>query len=295
MKYPASMTSFGRGDENDGTSGWTVEIRSVNHKFSDIRVKLPRQFNALEEKIKKEVSSCFTRGHVDVIITATGQIADTKNFHVNDKLARQYYRCLLQLKKEMALPTSANDLTLLATFPDVIKTLDEQIDTEAIWPSLYKVLLLALKDCQDMREREGESRVKDLLVRINTIDNTVKKIDQAVPDLVQQKKMLLQDRIAKLLDNAEINQDRFEQEVAILADRIDVTEELVRLNSHINQFKHFLDIQEPVGRRLDFLLQEFLREINTIASKISDASIAHLTVELKNEVEKIREQVQNLE
>jgi uncharacterized protein (TIGR00255 family) len=289
------MTSFGRGDETDGTTGWTVEIRTVNHKFCDIRIKIPRQLNSLEEKIKKEVTRYFSRGHVDVIITPTGLNTDSKEFHVNKTLARQYYKCLLQLKREMAIPASANDLTLLANYPDVIKTIEQQIDVDQIWSSLQTVILQALNICQDMREREGVSLKKDLLERIDSIQDTVNGIETRIPDLVTQKKTALQERIVKLLANSEISPERFDQEVALLADKLDVTEEIVRLRSHINQFRHFLALNEPVGRRLDFLLQEFLREINTTASKISDASIAHLTVELKNEVEKIREQVQNLE
>jgi uncharacterized protein (TIGR00255 family) len=146
-----------------------------------------------------------------------------------------------------------------------------------------------------MREREGALLKNDLLERIHSVQSSMDKIEKLIPDIALQKKSALQERIAKLLTNSEISPERFDQEVAILADKVDVTEELVRLKSHINQFQHFLELNEPVGRRLDFLLQEFLREINTTASKISDATIAHLTVELKNEVEKMREQVQNLE
>jgi len=289
------MTSFGRGDETDGISGWTVEIRSVNHKFCDIRIKLPRQLTILEDKIKKVVSAYFSRGHIDVIITPSGQHSDAKEFYVNTTLARQYYKCLLQLKREMSLPSSTDDLALLASYPDIISTSEQHIDVEQLWPPLQSVLILALTTCQDMREREGSLLKKDLLQRLESINVAVSKIEQLVPDLVVQKKTALQERIAKLVINAEYNPERLEQEIAILADKVDVTEEIVRLYSHIKQFQHFLDLNEPVGRRLDFLLQEFLREINTTASKISDATTAHLTVELKNEVEKMREQVQNLE
>lgn len=295
MNYPASMTSFGRGDETDGLTGWTVEIRSVNHKFCDIRIKIPRQYTGLEEQIKKEVASFITRGHIDVVITPSGESSEIKELHVNQSLAKQYYKCLLQLKKEINLPATNDDLSLLATFPDVIKATDKETDIEHIWPSLHKALLEGLTKSQDMREREGSSLKNDLLQRVQFVSDTVKKIEEKAPALVEQKKLALQERLNKLLENSEINVERLDQEVALLADRSDVTEELVRLHSHIDQFRHFLEIQEPAGRRLDFLLQEFLREINTTASKISDASVAHLTVELKNEVEKMREQVQNLE
>ena len=295
MNYPASMTSFGRGDAADGLMGWTVEIRSVNHKFCDIRLKIPRQYAGLEEQIKKEVSGHITRGHIDVMITPSGQSAEVKELHVNHDLAQQYYKCLLELKKETNQPATNDDLSLLANFPDVIKATNKETDIEQIWPALRNTVLDALAKCQDMREREGASLKNDLMQRLQFVYDTVKKIGEKIPDLVDQKKQALKERVSKLLENSEITPERLDQEIALLADKADVTEEIVRLYSHIDQFRHFLDIQEPVGRRLDFLLQEFLREINTTASKISDASIAHLTVELKNEVEKMREQVQNLE
>lgn len=295
MTYPASMTSFGRGDVSDGTLGWTVEVRSVNHKFCDIRIKIPRQFTSFEERIKKEVANIFSRGHVDVIITPSGQTTEVKELHINHSLARQYYECLLQLKKEISLPSSSEDLSLIATFPDVIQSQDKDMDIEQLWPSLHQAVLQSLHTCQDMREREGTNLKSDLLQRVQCVFETVQKIEEKTPMLVEQKKRTLQERVGKLLDNSELNPDRLNQEVALLADKSDVTEEIVRIYSHIDQFRHFLDISEPVGRRLDFLLQEFLREINTTASKISDADVAHLTVELKNEVEKMREQVQNLE
>ena len=295
MKYPASMTSFGRGDVSDGTLGWTVEVRSVNHKFCDIRIKIPRQFTSFEERIKKEVANIFSRGHVDVIITPSGQATEVKELHINHSLARQYYECLLQLKKEISLPPSSDDLSLIATFPDVIQSQNKDTDIEQLWPSLQQAVLQSLHTCQDMREREGTNLKSDLLQRVQFVFETIQKIEEKIPMLVEQKKRTLQERVGKLLDNSELNPDRLNQEVALLADKLDITEEIVRIYSHIDQFRHFLDISEPVGRRLDFLLQEFLREINTTASKISDADVAHLTVELKNEVEKMREQVQNLE
>jgi len=295
MKYPASMTSFGRGDVSDGALGWTVELRSVNHKFCDIRIKIPRQYTGFEERIKKEVSTYFSRGHVDIIITPSGQTSEVKELHINKNLARQYYKCLLQLKKEICLPPSSNDLSLIATFPDVIQSQKTDSDIELLWPALQQSLLQSLHKCQDMREREGSNLKTDLLQRVQFVHDTVQKIDEKIPMLVEQKKIALQERVSKLLDNSELNPDRLNQEIALIADKSDVTEELVRIHSHIDQFRHFLDISEPVGRRLDFLLQEFLREINTTASKISDADVAHLTVELKNEVEKMREQVMNLE
>jgi len=183
----------------------------------------------------------------------------------------------------------------VANYPNVIFAGDEVEDLEATWEVLRQALQQALELTQDMREREGLSLKNDLLGRLDFLAATRERISDKIPELTGQKLTALEERIAKLVSDVEIDPARLAQEIAILADKADVTEELVRLGSHIDQFRHFLEQQEPVGRRLDFLLQEFLREINTMASKISDVAIAHQAVELKNELEKMREQVQNLE
>ena len=183
----------------------------------------------------------------------------------------------------------------MASYPNVIYAMDETEDLEAVWDILRQALLQALELTWDMREREGLSLKNDLLARLDFLASTKEQIKEKIPELTVQKQVSLQERIAKLAKDVDIDPVRIAQEIAIIADKADVTEELVRLTSHIDQFRHFLNQQEPVGRRLDFLLQELLREINTMASKISDAGIAHQAVELKNELEKMREQVQNLE
>lgn len=295
MKYPASMTAFGRGQQSNGSGDWIVEIRSVNHRFCDIRIKMPRQYAALEEKIKKEISAHFTRGHIDVLITPASDLAETKKLSVNLPLARQYHNCLRELKKDLFFPPSESELSLVANYPNVISSGAEEENLDKTWDILQAALNQALLLCHEMREREGQSLKTDLLQRLDFLQETQQIITARIPELVLQKQVALQERIVKLTENIDIDPDRIAQEIAIISDKADVTEELVRLSSHIDQFRHFLKKQEPVGRRLDFLLQEFLREINTMASKISDAGIAHQSVELKNEVEKMREQVQNLE
>jgi uncharacterized protein (TIGR00255 family) len=295
MKFPISMTAFGRGEHVLHNIGWTVEIKSVNHRYCDIRIKMPRQYAGLEERIKKEISPFYSRGHIEVLVTPAPNLAEGKTLSVNLLLARQYHNCLMEINTDLGLPASGTELTLVANYPNVIYATDEAENLEAIWDVLRQALLQALELTRDMREREGLSLKNDLLARLDFLSATKEQISEKIPEMTVQKQASLQERIAKLANEVDIDPDRIAQEIAIIADKADVTEELVRLTSHIDQFRHFLEQQEPVGRRLDFLLQEFLREINTMASKISDAGIAHQAVELKNELEKMREQVQNLE
>ncbi|MCB2181389.1 MAG: YicC family protein [Desulfobulbaceae bacterium] len=295
MNYPLSMTAFGRGEQVSDAGGWVVELRSLNHRFCDVRIKMPRQYTMLEEKIKREVTRFYSRGHVEVVITPPADIVDTKNLNVNLPLARQYHNCLLELKEELHFNSAESELSLVANYPNVITANDEHEDLDLVWDMLSKALQQSLDFAQDMREREGISLKKDLLARLDFLSTTKERIEEKIPQFTLQKQQTLQERIGKLTEGIDLDPDRIAQEIAIIADKADVTEELVRLTSHIEQFRHFLEKQEPVGRRLDFLLQEFLREINTMASKISDVGVAHQAVELKNEVEKMREQVQNLE
>ncbi len=295
MKYPVSMTAFGRGEHLTQTSGWTVEIRSVNHRFSDIRIKIPRQFSGLEEKVKKEIALFYSRGHIEVVITPASSISETRSLNVDLPLARQYRDCLEKIKQELLLPSSISDLDLIASYPNVIVSGEQEQNLDEEWVVLRHALQEALVLTGDMRQREGKSLKTDLLERLDLLTEVRKQIGERIPELTVQKQEALRERVLKLTSEIDIDQNRLTQEIALIADKADVTEELVRLTSHIDQFRHFLEKQEPVGRRLDFLLQEFLREINTMASKISDANIAHQAVELKNEVEKMREQVQNLE
>ena len=293
MKRPLSMTAFGRG-EAGSKQHWTVELRSVNHRFCDIKVKLPREYGVLEDKIKKEISAVFSRGHIEVLVSVSGSSAGGAQAQVNLGLAGQYLACLEQLKSTFNLPGRPT-LAQLAAFQDVISEEKCEEDLETVWEELREALTLALAACLQMRFAEGLSLKTDLLARLDSFEATVNSIKSAIPGLVAKREATLRERLAALLAGAELDPLRLSQEVVILADRYDVTEELVRLQSHIQQFNAFMELDEPVGRRLDFLLQEFLREINTLSSKINDSEVIHKTVDLKNEIEKIREQAQNLE
>jgi len=289
-----SMTGFGRGESEHGGRIWTVEIRCVNNRFLDLKTKLPRGYAGLEERIRKKVSEFQQRGRVDLVLSVSGDFSDLQHVSVNLEIARNYHQALGLLADEFALDGEIT-LAQLSSYPDVIVREQKEEDLEVIWPHVEQALVSALESCSLMRSQEGEALVSDLQARLASFEVTIDTIEQSVPQLVQQRENNLKERLEKLLDNTEIEPMRLAQEVALLADKTDVTEEIVRLRSHIKQFAAFVCEAGAVGRKLDFLIQEFLREVNTIASKINDASVAHHTVDLKSELEKMREQVQNIE
>lgn len=294
MKRPLSMTAYGRGDSLAGPKSWIVELRSVNHKFLDISIRMPRKYLGLEERIKKELGRHYSRGHVDVSLTPGTENGDAISLAANLPLARNYYQCLEAIRQELGL-NDRPTLAMIRDFKDIITAQEEEEDLEAVWPLVEEALRQAIANALVMREQEGEALKRELLGRLNAFAQTVSAIARDVPAIVQRRTEKLKERLAILLQGVDLDPMRLAQEMAIMADKTDITEEVVRLHSHISQFAGFLETDEPVGRRLDFLLQEFLREINTLAAKISDASVAHLSVELKTEVEKLREQIQNLE
>ncbi|MFO7605029.1 MAG: YicC/YloC family endoribonuclease [Desulfurivibrionaceae bacterium] len=295
MSRPLSMTSFGRGQHTANSRAWTVEIRSVNHRFCDIKIRLPRKYGALEERIKKEITASYGRGHVEVNIGYSGEEEGAVLLKTDLALARQYLNCLMELNDELEL-NSSPDLAMIADYREVISSEDREENLDQTWAEgIQPALAAALDECLKMRRTEGAYLKKDLLERLTIITETAGKIELMIPDLIEEKKISLEGRLKEILNSHELDQARLAQEVAVIIDKADVTEELVRLKSHIAQFEKFLDLDESAGRRLDFLLQEFLREINTLASKITNAEVAYLAVEIKNELEKMREQVQNLE
>ena len=228
-------------------------------------------------------------------IIVNGDFSDLVQVTVNHDLALRYKQALTEIATECDVDTGIH-ATTLASFPDVLVREQKSEDIEdVIWPILQPAVQKALEECDRMRLQEGASLQDDLVGRLQFFSDTIDAIEKQVPVLVMQRQTAMQERLEKLLDNVQIEPQRLAQEVAMIADKTDVTEEIVRLHSHIEQFKHFIRENTAVGRKLDFLIQEFLREVNTIASKINDAKVAHLTVALKSELEKMREQVQNIE
>ena len=297
MGRPLSMTGFGRGEASSKGCSWIVELRAVNHRYQDISIKAPRRFIGWEERIKKEISFYHTRGRVDVYVNFNDEGIETARLKTDLPLAREYLSCLQEIMAELSIPGEP-DLALLASYRDIISPLDDEAGAEMLeelWPAFSEALVGALNECLKMRQSEGDTLRKDLSARLISLQKKIDLIEQSLPQIIKMRENSLKERLDILLSGVDIDPLRLAQEVAILVDKTDVSEEIVRLRSHVEQFEGFLELDEPVGRRLDFLLQEFLREVNTIASKISNAETAHMTVGIKNDLEKIREQVQNLE
>ena len=294
MKEVKSMTGFGRGEATADGRTWRIEMRCVNNRHLDLHIKLPRGYAMLEERIRRRVSESQQRGRVDLYVNVDGDFSDLTTVRFNPALAHGYHRALTELARELELAERPR-LAELAAYPEVLVVEQQGEDEEAAWSVAGRALEQALADCGEMRAREGAAMAEDLNTRLTTFAGVLDRVEQALPTLLADRQTQLQERLNKILDRVQLDEQRLAQEVAILADKTDVSEEIVRLRSHISQFHAFLASGEPVGRKLDFLLQEFLREVNTLASKISDAAIAHLTVELKGELEKMREQVQNIE
>ena len=297
MGKPLSMTGFGRGEAGSGRGTWIVELRTVNHRYLDLAIKLPRRFIGWEERIKKEISVYHVRGRVDIYATLNDENITAPRLKADLALAREYFACLQEIAGALSLPEEP-DLPMLASFRDIIAPLDEASAAETLedyWPPFSEALEAALEECRKMRQNEGEALQKDILTRLDIFHKKVDVIEESLPGIMQKREKNLKERLDILLAGVDIDPVRLAQEAAVLVDKSDVSEEIVRLRSHVKQLRTFFELDEPIGRRLDFLVQEFLREVNTIASKINDAETAHITVSMKNDIEKIREQVQNLE
>ncbi|MGB3209563.1 MAG: YicC/YloC family endoribonuclease [Desulforhopalus sp.] len=289
-----SMTGFGRGEFERGGRVWAAEIRCVNNRYLDLKMKLPRGCASLEEKIRKKVAETHLRGRVDLFLSVSGDFTDLQEVKINIPLAESYRNALQSLSDEFALESNITAQTLVS-YPDVLIREQQDEDLAIVWEMVEKAIDAALESCDTMRSQEGKALAADLVARLAFFDKTIASIEESIPELLEQRQKHLQERLEKLLTNVQLDPSRLAQEVAIMADKTDVTEEIVRLRCHIGQFTLFLSEGVGIGRKLDFLIQEFLREVNTLASKINDATVAHLTVDLKSELEKMREQVQNIE
>ncbi len=292
----SSMTGYGRKEiSTSGESRLTIEIRSVNNRFMDIQIRAPRMLAALEPRIKKSVQDGFSRGRFDVFISRNGQQQAAARLMVDETLAGQYIQVLRTLKDRFGV-SGEIDLQLLASLPGLLAVSEEKEDIEEIWHALSGGLADALEELRRMRAAEGKSLITDMNRRIDSIEEHLQAVQSLAPYTVDLTRKRISETVAKLL-NEPPDPVRLAQEIAILAERTDVTEELTRLSSHISQFRELTSEQTgvPVGRKLDFLLQEMGREANTIASKAMNSAIAHKVVDIKAELEKIREQAQNIE
>ncbi len=289
-----SMTGFGRAEGTTTLGKVIVESRSVNHRYCDINIKLPKRLTLFESRIKELVRSQVSRGRIDVSVRLEGAGEETVQLSVNLGLAEQYHRALQDLKEKLQLKDNIT-LSLMAGAKDLITAKEEQGDIEPYWQEALPVLKQSLKNMDDMKRFEGESLRKDLRQRTEHVVQQLELIKQQFPPRLRAAFNRLYDRLRSLLEGPDTDPLRFQQEVAFLVERTDITEEIVRGESHLTQFSSLLGANEPVGRKMDFLLQEIHREVNTVSAKASDAEISQIVVEIKSELEKIREQVQNIE
>ncbi|MGI6285381.1 YicC/YloC family endoribonuclease [Neomoorella humiferrea] len=289
-----SMTGYGRGEAKSDGLTVTVEIRSVNQRFLDVVVRLPRLYAALEEKIRQVIKNALSRGRVEVMISINEEFGEKRPLTVDMGLAMAYYNALKELAQKLALSADITAEKLLA-FPEVVKIAEPQWDEAVLWPVVEEALTKALDELLAMRRAEGGRLKADLEKRLLYIRQQVEAIRERAPEVPREYAKRLRERIAELCGGIPLDPGRLEMEVALLAERADVTEEIVRLLSHLEQLALAMDGTEPAGRRLDFILQEMWREINTIGAKAGDLAISNLVVAVKGELEKMREQVQNLE
>lgn len=289
-----SMTGYGRSEAVIGSKKITVEIKSVNHRFSDYNIKIPRQYSYLEEHVRKMISESVSRGKIDVYINIETQGEADKIITVNKELAGNYISAMRELCTEYGLK---DDLTLssIISFSDIFSSELKRDNEDELWKNVSSVIQPALEAFISMREREGSRIEEDLVARVEYMAGLVREIDKRSPETVKEYQEKLYAKIHELLGEQSIDESRILTETAIFADKVAVNEETVRLFSHFDEFKEIINSGEPAGRRLDFLIQEINREVNTIGSKASDLDIAKTVVTLKGEVEKLREQVQNIE
>ena len=289
-----SMTGYGRAREMLNKRDITVEIRSVNNRYLDCTVKMPRAYIFTEDAIKSRVQKRIARGKVDVFVSIDTSAADVSVVALNEPLARSYYEALKRLQGALELEGGLTAVTL-ARFPDVLTVTKAEEDVDTVSADICRVLDAALDAYDAMRTVEGAKLAEDVLNRADTIESVVGKVEERSPQTVAAYRERLENKMREVLQSTAIDESRILTEAAIFADKIAVDEETVRLRSHLAQLRTMLRSGEPVGRKLDFLVQEINRECNTIGSKCNDLTIAQDVVNMKAEVEKIREQIQNIE
>ena len=289
-----SMTGYGSAKGTVEGLTISVELKSVNNRYLDTSVRLPRSFLFAEDAVKSAVQRHISRGKVDVFVTVDSSAAGDMTVKVNEGLLRGYMDAIRSIAKEYDLPDELSALAV-SRFPDVLSVEKKDLDAEAISTGIIEITEQALQDFDAMRLREGEKLRDDVLNRVAVIDSLVSTVEQTAPQTVADYRARLEAKMAEVLGASGIDENRILAEAAIFADHIAVDEETVRLRSHMSQLNTMIRGNSPTGRKIDFLIQEFNREANTIGSKCQNSEIAHTVVDLKSEIEKIREQIQNIE
>lgn len=289
-----SMTGFGRRQAVWGDGSVTVEVRSVNHRFLEVVIRVPKSMGVLEDRLKKAVQDYCTRGRIELTVMLQGGKAGTRSLHLDAGMAKQYHDALRSLQRTLKLRGSL-DIRLVAGFRDIFVLSDQPADDPKLAKLVEKLGAQAIKDLAAMRKKEGALLARDLLDRLKTIDGLKKRIAERAPFTAQESFSRMKERVQRLLNGEMPDVQRLYQELAVYADRSDITEELVRLNAHMIQFQETVESTQPAGKTLDFLIQEMGREVNTIGSKAGDLVITGAVVQMKAELERLREQVQNVE
>lgn len=291
---PKSMTGYGRSKMLFGAREITVEIRSVNHKFFEFSSRVPRQYGYIEDKLKALFSASISRGKVEAYVSISTNDGSDVSVEVNTPLAENYISALRKANSTLNL---TDDITLTRLFgiPDIFTVTRAETDENELWEEVRATASAALEGFVDMRRREGERLKADILTKLDYIEETVAKIELRSPEVTKEYRERLYQKLCDILQDKNIDEARILTEAAIFADKTAVDEETVRLKSHVASFRELLELDEPIGKKLDFLVQEMNREVNTTGSKCSDLTITKMVVDLKSTIEKVREQIQNIE
>jgi uncharacterized protein (TIGR00255 family) len=290
------MTGFGRGQSQVGGSTATVELRSVNSRYCEVSVRLPRLLSEYESDVQTRVKQAFARGRINVQVQVeTSDVEDALAIEINPDAVRAYTGLLNRLRAAAGIAEPIR-LEHILGYSEVFTTPDPPEETgDEMWTATTEALSEAIHQLRLMRRQEGSALLADLEARIHDIEKQLEKVEQRAPARIEEARERLRIRLRELIDDERVEQERLEMEIAVLADRLDVTEECVRLRSHLELFRQSLNSEDAEGRKLNFISQEINREVNTIGSKANDAQIAHIAVQMKDDLEKIREQVQNVE
>lgn len=292
-----SMTGFGCGNYRDEEIDFSIEIKTINHRYRDYFLKIPKTLNVVEEKIKNAISQKISRGRIECSINYH-EIGTKKNRIIFDReLAKHYINILKEIKNLEPTISDNFDLALISKFPDVIRMEDEKSDQDLIWTKIEPVLNKVLDKLNESRQKEGENLKNDILLRNQKVKDSISSISEKAPKTLEKYRQDLKEKIETYVEanENEIDEKRLLTEIAIMADKLNIDEELTRLASHAKRLEAILKESNPIGRKLDFLIQEINREVNTIGSKANDLAISNLVVDIKSEIEKIREQIQNIE
>lgn len=289
-----SMTGFGHSERESRDYKISAEIKAVNHRYCDLNIKLPKKFNAYENDIRNIVKKYAARGKIDVYISYENYSEARTIVKYNSGVAKGYMDAIIKASEEFSIEPSITS-SLLVRFPDVISLEDEEIDSDEIFKALAYVVEEACKNFLESREREGSHLYKDINDKLDYINGIVEEIEKRSPEIIKEYRTKIENKVAELLGDTKIDESVLATEITIFADKVCVDEETVRLHSHINSMRETLSKDEPIGRKLDFISQELNRESNTILSKANDVEVSSKAIDLKTEIEKIREQIQNIE